>query len=147
MLTVNTRALYRRLLVLAVLCASLAFFLSTPATESAFTMGCLEDCDPLELQCLDGCPDDCAAGDASCSDCVMQCSQFRNWCYRTSTWCGSGGMEYEPRCSVEFGQHCEVIYGTCHQGYWQVCTTIVGNQPCIACPPNEICGGSSLPPC
>ena len=120
--TANTRALYWRLSVLAFLSAGLIFFLSAPATETAFAMGCLEDCEPLEQQCVDGCPADCASDDTSCDDCITQCSQFRNWCNRTSTMCGSGSMFYSPNCSVEFGQHCligepcDTAHGA-HQGY------------------------------
>ena len=151
--TPNMRALYRRLLVLAFLCASLIFFLSRPANDGALAAGCLENCEPQESMCVDACNDECASDDTSCSNCITQCSADRNWCNAHSYTCGSPTVSSNSRCAVDFGSHCVVDWAgfcdpsTIHNGYWQECTTIVGNQPCITCPFGEICGNSNLPRC
>jgi hypothetical protein len=155
MLTANMRALYRRLLVLGFLCASLIFFLSSPNIEKVFALGCLEDCELYELQCIDACPDDCMTDDATCSNCLIQCSADRNWCNSTSTWCGIATFSYESQCSVGFADHCpwDSSIGdfncnapSAHSGYYQICTTI-GNQQCVACPDGRCVGSNGLPSC
>ena len=156
MLTTNMRALYRRLLVLTVLCASLIFFLSRPATEEVFAAGCLENCEPQEAQCVDACTDECESDDTSCSNCVTQCSADRNYCNAHSYTCGQATNTYEGQCYVGYAQHCPWDNGlndfncsspNSHNGYYQICTTI-GNVQCVACPGAERCVGSNgLPAC
>ena len=154
--TPNMRALYRRLLVLASLCAGLIFFLPAPANDGALAAGCLENCEPAETMCVDACTDECESDDTSCNNCLMQCSADRNWCNAHSYTCGQPTMFHDPECSVEYADHCPWDSGLgdfncnspyAHSGYYQICTTI-GSQQCVACPGNEICVGSNgLPPC
>jgi hypothetical protein len=139
MLSIETRGVYRRLLVLGLLVTCLVVITSSPATRKVFAAACIQDCEAYEAQCRFDCADDCSTSDAACSSCHQICSdQFRR-CMRMAVWCDDGPIVNE-RCSVNFGLHEDSIDGN-HSGYSQLCPGLGGTM-CWHCPPGEICHGT-----
>ena len=146
----DMRRVYRRLFALGLLTACLMVF-SSLSTESAYAAPCIQECDDDYARCLDACPDNCSDTDESCSLCIESCD-YENWdCLSHAVYCNVP-VGYTPECTVDFGQHCEMINGqpdpNCthgHSGYFQVCNRPLGQ--CVACPNNETCPSSALDPC
>lgn len=135
--------LYKRLLILGMLCACVAVFNSPAVTETTFAAGCIEECIDAEAQCYDNCADECNTSTSACGSCIQTCtSQFNSCTFGKVICAGSsgGGTTYTPSCEVHFGYH-HTGNGNGHEGYFQVCTTTIGNQQCIKCPPTHTCEG------
>lgn len=155
MLSENMRAIYRRLLVLGVLCACLAVFASSPAVEQVFAAECVQDCWSNEERCYENCNTSCQSSDASCESCIDSCRWQADWCNRHSIWCEEAPV-YNGRCDVQYGWHCpydpNTGGGNCnlagsHQGYYMTCETLSGT-PCVSCPDQDVCWGQDgTPPC
>jgi hypothetical protein len=143
--------LYKRLAMLGMLCASLAFFASPTLTETAFAAGCIEECMNAEAQCYDNCVDECTTNETNCGSCVETCATQFNSCTFGKVMCSGsgGGMTYNPNCEVDYTPHCPIIDGTAdcnderaHYGYTLRCNSIGGTH-CMACPDhNWSCTGS-----
>jgi hypothetical protein len=144
MLSVEARAVYRRLLALGLLVACLIVFTTSPATRKVLAAGCIQDCEANEAQCWDDCADACSTSDPSCSSCLQTCNDNFRRCMRMAIWCDDGPIVNE-RCTVNFGYHCEDWDDTCsfpiHQGYSEICPGL-GSTHCWHCPPGEICEGT-----
>lgn len=147
--------LYRRLLLLRVLCACLAVFGTSAVTERVLAAKCIQDCAPDREGCFDACSPQCATSDAACTSCLASCQHEYNQCLGYAVWCSGGGYEYNAHCLVGFDDHCPIINGVpdcsdpgAHSGYYQLCDYGPGGQQCVACPNGEICvGANGAPPC
>ena len=146
---------YKRLLMLGFISASLFFlgFMDEPvrATELA---PCMENCMMSEDMCLDSCAPSCSTDDANCNTCITNCQNQFMSCMRFAVSCPDVAITTSPACQIGFADHCPVVGGSAncsdpnaHSGFFQICTTISGNQ-CVSCPDHEFCTGSNgLPPC
>lgn len=141
MFSTDTIRLYQRLFALGVLCACFAVFDFPALTRTTFAAGCIEECMDAEAQCTDSCVDECSSSSTACGSCIESCAATFNSCTFGKVICAGsgGGTTYSPSCQVYFGTH--VSGNDQHEGYFQVCTSAVGNQQCIKCPPNEVCQG------
>jgi hypothetical protein len=148
----DTIAVFKRLLILALLSICLLVFGSSFGSEIAYAAPCIKDCETQEAYCYDQCVIDCNGnGDAVCNSCISACaSDFRN-CARHAEWCESGTMSYAPKCQIYYTDHCPTVDPACpggHSGYTLVCQRNYGN--CVSCPdePGWSCWGSGgTPPC
>lgn len=148
MLTGDMLQVYRRLLVLGLLCGCLYVFgFSSGAGSVGAVRLCTQDCIAWHDEDLDRCASDCPAG--TCSDyasCIQTADNRYHTCLSGSYWCTGAFSGYSPHCSqVEFGSHCpdSVLPENCnssteiHQGYRQLCDYRPGG--CTQCPPGESC--------
>lgn len=151
----NKHPVYRRLLLLRLLCVCLVVFGSSTITEKVFSAKCIQDCEPDLAGCQDGCASACATSDTACNSCLASCQTSYNQCLGYAVWCSGGGYSYTPNCQVGYADHCPVINGvtncadpSTHSGYYQLCNSGPGGQQCIACPFGESCvGANGAPPC
>jgi hypothetical protein len=145
MLTENSGGMYRRLSILGLLLACLIVFSSSDFIERAAAAPCIQDCEAYEAQCYDGCITECGLTDQNCNGCITSCNAEFSNCMSHAVWC-EGDPAGNGNCSTEFGTH-EASGGN-HNGYYQVCSNIIGGGPCVACPQNENCpGAGGIPRC
>lgn len=155
MLSEKKHWLYRRLLLLRLLCACLAVFGTSTATERVLAARCIQDCAPDGDACNDACSSQCAASDSSCNSCLANCQSEYHQCLSYAVWCSGGGYSYSAHCQVGYADHCPIINGntqcndpSAHSGYYQLCDYGPGGQQCVACPNGETCtGANGAPPC
>lgn len=163
MFSVKMQAIYKRLLILALLSMCLFVFGYTDEVENvqAATLLCAQDCDRYFEMCNDSCQGQCGEGstDTDCNSCLTSCSQQWNSCSSRATYCTSGGtVSYNPQCAVQSGRHCIDIGGSpqCatsdggHDNYFETCNRIGYENGCIVCPTGEICQNDTtggLPQC
>jgi hypothetical protein len=141
MLSENMRAVYKRLLVLGLLCACLVVFGLSADTEGVFAANCVQDCENTVNMCDDNCAPQCSdLDDATCNACLASCASTFNSCMAHAVWCENGPVENEATCEVIYSAHCPIINGTpdcndpgAHNGYALICNTMGGGH-CIACP-------------
>jgi hypothetical protein len=154
----NKHPVYKRLLLLRLMCVCLLVFGSSTITGKVFSAKCIQDCDPDLAGCQDACASACATADAACNSCLASCQTSYNQCLGYAVWCSGGGYSYTPHCQVYYGDHCEpgsypgappdCSAQGLHSGYYQVCDHGAGGQMCVACPLGERCLGSNgTPPC
>lgn len=154
MLSRDMRALYKRLSVLALLCASLLVFGTRLVTENALARICIEVCYDRQSSCYDACPTDCSIDDPTCSNCIAACDSHFYTCVSGSTYCNTGSS-YSPHCQVDWTLHCPIVSGVAdcddpgtHYGHSLTCDYGPSGSLCVACPDHETCTGSNgLPPC
>ena len=110
MFTENMRAVYRSLLVLGVLCASLAVFSSSNLTEKVFAAYCIQDCDPDLAMCYDNCVFECGTDDPNCNGCITTCQSDYQSCLGYAIYCSGGSTyQYTPNCQVGWADHCPLM--------------------------------------
>ena len=155
-------AVYKRLLVLALLSMCLVVFSTSVATEVVHADACFTDCVTYETTCYTGCANNaCNTSRQDCDACMTQCAADANYCYRHSVSCNNG-ME---GLSCNSPGYCCAGFHNCPQGdclidastsgsvsgYDATCTNYIGSGPnggtytCTNCPPGTSCPGST--PC
>lgn len=154
MLSDNRRIVYKKLVLLRLLCVCLAVFGSLTFTEGTLAAKCIQDCDPDLAACYDACSWQCATTDTNCNNCITNCQNNYNLCLQYAVWCSGGGYSYEPNCQVGYANHCPIINGVpdctegggAHNGYYELCTSM--GMQCVSCPSGETCvGANGAPPC
>jgi hypothetical protein len=157
MLSTHPSALYKRLLMLGLLCACLGVFGSDVFTEHAYARICIEACYDRQRSCYDACTDTCGTTDPNCNGCITTCDSLFYTCVSGSQTCNIG-YAYTPSCQVYYGGHClpgpypnappNCTDPSVHNGYYEVCNYGPGGSQCVSCPDGEICTGSGdVPPC
>lgn len=159
MFSKSMRAVYGRLLIFGLLSMCLFVFGYSDMSEnvSATAAPCTQDCEANLNRCTDSCSTSCdeASTDTECDDCVIACYDRYFSCLSIAVSCNKA-VSYTPNCQVDFGDHCPLDANgnpdcsspDVHQGYYQTCTTTVGNQPCVVCPNGEYCpGGGGIMGC
>lgn len=153
MLSDNRNKVYKKLILLRLLCVCLVVFGSLTFAGGVFGAKCIQDCEPDLAACYDNCAWQCATTDTNCNTCIANCEHDYNLCLGYAVWCSGGGYSYEPNCQVGYADHCPIINGitrcddpSAHAGYYELCS--YWGFGCVQCPGNERCtGANGLPPC
>lgn len=156
MISKDMQATCQRLVILGVLSMCLFYFGYADKTEKVLAAACIQECEASENQCQDSCRTSCSedSTDEDCNSCVTSCRTSFQSCMRHAVFCRNADEPPAPTCQTYYGGHCPIIGGTAdctdpsaHNGYFQICNTI-GGQQCVECPDHEVCVGSNgLPPC
>lgn len=151
MFSPDTLAVFKRLLILAVLSIGLVVFSSSVGDKTVYAAACLQDCMTSENYCYDSCLEFCDGDDdEACNSCLSVCVSEFNSCARHSVWCEGAEVSYTPTCQGSFVHHCPIINGApdcshpeAHWSYTLDCQTIGGGH-CLWCQHNPDywdCGG------
>lgn len=105
MFSENMRAVYKRLLVLGLLCACLGVFGSEVVSENAYARICIEACYDRQKSCYDACAETCGTTDPNCNGCITTCDGRFYTCVSGSQTCNIG-YSYTPSCQVDYTLHC-----------------------------------------